>query len=909
MRTRLSLLLACVCTLSSSSAIAQRGVPQSGFPSWQERMVLVLANRARADPTGEMKACPESTIRPPLVWSYNLNRAARFHSRNYAAAMQAGGSSYFQHNSSCDLVSNLNSVYPPNGTCDGAIACACQNGMLLAPGAGTPTFTRIGMFGTQGSGENIAYGYSSPAQVHTGWMNSAGHCSNLLAGHGSLGVGWYNNHWTQNFGGGSATGTLIAGGHSPQFSGNTPIEFRVNYYDPAGGPPGAQINVDGACSTMALERGSPTNGTWLYTTTLSGTACRRYFFIFADAAGNTVYLPETGSYGVGGSLATCPDWEPGTPQGCGPLDKFPTVATPASATPDPVTGTSAQVSARGADDNGEAALTYTWSSSGPFGVTFSPNGTWAARDATATFGRVGTYEVTAAIRDASNQVVTSTVTVNVVQTPTGVWVTPATAAVATSATRQFAALATDQFGQPLAPMPAFAWTVSGGGTIDGVGLFTAGAMAGGPHTVTAATGAVSGTAHVIVGAGDPPIITQPAQANPNPVTGTTTQVSVLATDDGGDETILYAWSATGPGPVTFSASGTHAAKNATATFTRAGTYQLTATAQDAHGLSTSSTVQVAVVQMPGDLRVTPLQATVKPNAKAQFLARARDQFGVLIEPAPAYAWSVSGGGTIDDQGLFSAGAVSGGPHTVTATANTLGGTAQVVVTPQDPLPLVVALAQPQHGAQLRGLVKLAAQTNDSPRVARMRFTVDDVEIGDAQLAPYALTWDTTTHPDGERRLRAGAVDASGQTIWSPEVAVQLANSAQDTSPPLVTISSPQPGPLSGTVFVVADVTDDRGVASVTFSVDGTGFETLTQPPWQASFDASAFAAGEHLLTVTALDAAGNEGRAQVAFTTGRGGGGCGCAAGGPGGGGVLALAWLVAAMASRRRRSRAPGRP
>ena len=40
--------------------------------------------------------------------------------------------------------------------------------------------------------------------------------------------------------------------------------------------------------------------------------------------------------------------------------------------------------------------------------------------------------------------------------------------------------------------------MSGGGSIDSTGLFTAGATAGGPFTVTAASGSVSGTASVTV---------------------------------------------------------------------------------------------------------------------------------------------------------------------------------------------------------------------------------------------------------------------------------------------------------------------------------------------------------------------------------------------------------------------------
>jgi uncharacterized protein YkwD len=58
-------------------------------------------------------------------------------------------------------------------------------------------------------GENIAEGQPTPADVVNGWMQSPGHCTNIMtAGYKDLGVGYYyapNNQyhyiWVQNFGG------------------------------------------------------------------------------------------------------------------------------------------------------------------------------------------------------------------------------------------------------------------------------------------------------------------------------------------------------------------------------------------------------------------------------------------------------------------------------------------------------------------------------------------------------------------------------------------------------------------------------------------------------------------------------------------------------------------------------------
>src|SRR5205809_6925429 len=81
----------------------------------------------------------------------------------------------------------------------------------------------------------------------------------------------------------------------------------------------------------------------------------------------------------------------------------------------------------------------------------------------------------------------------------------------------------------------------------------------------------------------PPTVAQPAAANPNPVAGTTTNLSVLGADDGGEANLTYTWTANGPAAVSFSANGTNAAKNSTATFSAAGSYTITATIKDANG--------------------------------------------------------------------------------------------------------------------------------------------------------------------------------------------------------------------------------------------------------------------------------------------------------------------------------------
>jgi hypothetical protein len=178
----------------------------------------------------------------------------------------------------------------------------------------------------------------------------------------------------------------------------------------------------------------------------------------------------------------------------------PTIATAAKATPNPVTASTTTLSVLGADDNGEANLTYTWATTGtpPAAVTFSANGTNAAKSSTATFTKAGSYNFQVTVKDQGNLTVTSAIAVTVNQTPTSIVVSPASATVNTSATQQFTAVERDQFATNLTTQPAFTWSVSGGGTINASGLFTAGTTAGGPYTVTAKSGSISGTGTVTV---------------------------------------------------------------------------------------------------------------------------------------------------------------------------------------------------------------------------------------------------------------------------------------------------------------------------------------------------------------------------------------------------------------------------
>ncbi|MBI5527576.1 MAG: hypothetical protein HY897_14690 [Deltaproteobacteria bacterium] len=297
------------------------GVPQDGFPSWAERVVLLWTNRARADPQTELAACQncaeKACYQPaePVRYSRPNNRAARFHAANLSLSGKP-----LQHDSPCTLVTDIGTQYDP-GPCDGSPSCACVGGTAQCSPACTPWNSRVSMFGGSVWAENAAMsGYGDPVDVFylwlyegdsdptCGWRMSNGHRANILGGASGLGVGNYHSHWTQDFGGPETDqGKIVVGAHFPETG---TVALRAHWSDGTPAPTQAMVNIDGTCHVMTKERGvSPGNATYLLDDqNLPG--CHHYFFLFKDSGGAIHTYPEDGSYGIGCGA----DWESTRPQ-------------------------------------------------------------------------------------------------------------------------------------------------------------------------------------------------------------------------------------------------------------------------------------------------------------------------------------------------------------------------------------------------------------------------------------------------------------------------------------------------------------------------------------------------------------------------------------------------------------------
>jgi MBG domain/Metallo-peptidase family M12 len=210
-----------------------------------------------------------------------------------------------------------------------------------------------------------------------------------------------------------------------------------------------------------------------------------------------------------------------------------------------VRGNSVNLFVSATDDAGESSLSYTWSLlNGPGApVVFSANDSNSAKDTTATFAAPGDYQISVSVRDAQGLSASGTLNLRVLQNASGIVVTPGVVSLDFGGTQLFSATLLDQFSASMANQPlSFTWSASGGGTINTSGLFSANA-AGGPHLVTATSGAISGTASVTV---------HPAPASVSitnllqPYTGSSRSVTVTTNPSGLSIAVTYDGSATPP---------------------------------------------------------------------------------------------------------------------------------------------------------------------------------------------------------------------------------------------------------------------------------------------------------------------------------------------------------------------------
>jgi hypothetical protein len=386
----------------------------------------------------------------------------------------------------------------------------------------TPRVTDLsvhsGSAGTQVTvvGQNFA---GAGGQLHV-WFGSQeatsvtyvddGHLSVLVpSGTGTVNVrvqsGRTTNHPENHTGTIFGYGTSAVNPAATFTYGSTPVNQAPTVAQAAGATPGSGMTRQ--LSVLGADDGGEAAliYTWSLLSKPSGAADPSFSVNGTNAAKNTAATFSTaGSYTLrvsmvdGGGLSATSQVTVSVVTS--PGNQAPTVAQPASATP--LTSTTAQLSALGADDGGEAGLIYTWTllskPSGAADPLFSLNGTNAAKNTVATFAKAGTYTFRVTTVDGGGLSAASEVTVTVAPILSSITVTPGVATMRIGTARRFRAVARDQFGDVLAVQPKFTWRLRGAGKVSPHGRYLAPWHAGGPYRLMAYAGTIRGVARVYV---------------------------------------------------------------------------------------------------------------------------------------------------------------------------------------------------------------------------------------------------------------------------------------------------------------------------------------------------------------------------------------------------------------------------
>ncbi len=193
----------------------------------------------------------------------------------------------------------------------------------------------------------------------------------------------------------------------------------------------------------------------------------------------------------------------------------------------------------------------------------------------------------------------------------------------------------------------------------------------------------------------------------------------------------------------------------------------------------------------------------------------------------------------------------------------------------DTQPPVTNITDPLDGATVSGLVTVDVDASDDRGVTRVELHVGNTAVATDDAAPYAFVWDSNSAANGETVLTAYAFDAAGNSSAS-SVQVIVDNFVEppppvgDVEAPVVRITNPQSGSVSGKVAVNVDAEDNSGAAGIALTLEIDGAVVATGSGGQLSYNWNTnprhVSQGAHTIEVIARDQAGNTSSARVDVT-------------------------------------------
>lgn len=317
--------------------------------------------------------------------------------------------------------------------------------------------------------------------------------------------------------------------------------------------------------------------------------------------------------------------------------------------------------------------------------------------------------------------------------------------------------------------------------------------------------------------------------------------------------------------------------------TAVGAHALTARVTDDRGATTTSAAVSVTVTSSSN---APPSATLTwPSAGATLTYRA----AVTLRATAADA-----DGSVTKVGFYDGGTLLGedttapytcswtptvtGRHSLSVRASdnksAVGASVSVVVTVsgaanQAP---TATISTPTNGASVtvNQAVSIGATASDGDgTVSKVGFYDGATLLGEDTSAPYAWSW--TPSVTGTHSLTARATDNDGAVGTSVAVSVSVVVSGPDAQAPALQLTSPaaQARNITGSPTFTVSASDNVGVTSVEYQVDGETVGQANSAPWSFTLPATtAYTTGVHVVRARARDAAGNQsawGTARVTF--------------------------------------------
>jgi thermitase len=221
--------------------------------------------------------------------------------------------------------------------------------------------------------------------------------------------------------------------------------------------------------------------------------------------------------------------------------------------------------------------------------------------------------------------------------------------------------------------------------------------------------------------------------------------------------------------------------------------------------------------------------------------------------------------------------VSNSSHSITVkaydAANNMGSamaTINVSNATIDTTPPVVSITAPSPSTSVSGTISVQGSASDNVGVTKVELDVDGLAVATSTSSAFSFSWNSASKTNGSHTLTVKAFDATND-VGSASMTVSVNNpvlvQTVDSTPPVVAITSPALGStVSRNVSIAVSATDNVGVTRVAIYVDNVQLCGDTSAPYTCSWNTRKVSVGNHTITATGWDAAGNAGKASSVVT-------------------------------------------